>query len=469
MTFYTYFAPERPELPQPCRVYVNLDSTEPDSIFDTSNFTAYFEAVDADAFDTTRIDQHSISFNILDKAVSVVEVELTHCTKVLFEQLFPKSRPSSEFIEDSNGDNNANGDQNDEGNDDEPNYVWYELVFEDSGQIQVKHYLNLFFGEPIWRTATIAPVSAVKSRQLESAFSIDNLPDATSSQIETALSIRGDDGSVVYDVGQGNCNAIVNAMAQPLVYYDFGGGVLSHTKTYPTGLSKFCFTKCPSIVLSHWDWDHWSSAKRTQRASSDPIAIAAKWIVPRQKLGPVHRGFAAQLNNLLIWPRSLPQVSTPNVAVQSCLGPKGTRNHSGLSMVFKPSWARGNGVLFTGDCDYRYISAATSHGGGFDCVVIPHHGAKLSKKTTIPPPQVSSSYLRLCVSCGKSNDYGHPDGITITDHVSSGWTRGNHLFTYDRQPTKLGHAGHIWLSRRVQGSVTPACRFRLCDTELVQN
>lgn len=59
----------------------------------------------------------------------------------------------------------------------------------------------------------------------------------------------------VYNVGQGNCNAITNYRCIPCIFYDFGGGAYRNARTYPNNL-EFDFSEEPLVILSHWDWDH---------------------------------------------------------------------------------------------------------------------------------------------------------------------------------------------------------------------
>jgi hypothetical protein len=57
------------------------------------------------------------------------------------------------------------------------------------------------------------------------------------------------------------------------MYADLGGGVIGHATSFPADFKRLCLTRSPTIVLSHWDWDHWSSAGRF------PAAQTMTWIV----------------------------------------------------------------------------------------------------------------------------------------------------------------------------------------------
>ena len=442
MTFYTYFGEDVPESEPPKRVYASLDSTEPDLFRGADKFIAFFEAIDADSFDHGEIEPHPILAGQLDRSVSILKVHIDQENISLFGDMFERDPE-----------------------DDAPN--WVQLVFDPEGPLQVEQYLNLF-GNAIPRSTNVVFVPPNDALMLSAFFGIDDIEDSSEDEILSAIGVPDRDAAVVYDVGQGNCNAVVGSDQAPQVYFDFGGGVIGHSNTYPSGLTDFCFAKNPSIVLSHWDWDHWSSAQRTKSAAGNANAIAAPWIVPRQRLGPVHRGFFAKLGTVKIWPNTLAQVHVGGVTIQKCTGPRSNRNHSGLAMVFEPSWAQASGVLFTGDCDYRFIPATLGNQSTFDALVVPHHGGRHLPNTHIPQPALGAQYLRLCISCGRPNQYGHPDAGTINQHVASGWATTSHLHTSTRTQTPPGPAGHIWLDPQAQVISQPPCQYQNCQTALVQ-
>src|SRR5262249_38991336 len=147
-------------------------------------------------------------------------------------------------------------------------------------------YLSLF-DEPRAVQAQIELVSGDFGRVLASAFSLDHVKDANPAEIWNLLSTAVH-AIVALDVGQGNATALSGDVGDIALYFDFGGGVISNTKTFPKNHAHFCLRPAMPIVLSHWDWDHWSSAERAGSSSYD-----CKWIVPRQPLGANHRKHAA--------------------------------------------------------------------------------------------------------------------------------------------------------------------------------
>ena len=97
---------------------------------------------------------------------------------------------------------------------------------------------------------------------------------------------------LVYNVGQGNCNAITNYRCKPHIFFDFGGGAYQNTRTYPNNL-EFDFSEEPLVILSHWDWDHMASILKSEHADIKKSI----WIVPKQQIGITHLKVAVELYN----------------------------------------------------------------------------------------------------------------------------------------------------------------------------
>jgi hypothetical protein len=87
----------------------------------------------------------------------------------------------------------------------------------------------------------------------------------------------------VFDVGQGNCNAIIDADGRIQAYYDFGYS--TEGDKFPTPPLLPCFCDRPLIILSHWDQDHINLSKHV------PECLTSEWLVPQQ----VHSDFATKL------------------------------------------------------------------------------------------------------------------------------------------------------------------------------
>jgi hypothetical protein len=221
--------------------------------------------------------------------------------------------------------------------------------------------------------------------------------------------------AVVYDIGQGNAIGLCNEKGSVEAYSDLGGGVLGHAGTFPTALKNFCFTKTPPIILSHWDFDHWSSANR------DPQSLQLTWIAPRQSVGPTHVALMTSIisagGRLLLVPNTLPAKWRGQLYLELCAG-KG-RNHSGIALTLSQK-AKGEGalMLFPGDARYPALPSFTAT-NDYLCVVAPHHGGDMRNRNV--PYCANQPVSRLAYSYGQPNTYGHPAKVTRTDHDQAGW------------------------------------------------
>lgn len=271
----------------------------------------------------------------------------------------------------------------------------------------------------------------------------------------------------VYDVGQGSAAALCDVDGVPMVYVDLGGGVMRNTGTFPQSLHDFCFTQSPPVILSHWDWDHWSSGTRFQQAAN------MKWIVPNQKLGAVHATFAATLatnSNLLVWPAKLSSVQSGQTEIIKCTG--SGRNHSGLAVsVGGPQGD--DPILLPGDARYAVIGSATS--GKYTSVVVPHHGADMRNRAV--PAGLGYQMSRAVYSCGISNTFCHPWPVTERDHDKHGWPHAAAGATnpVDRRTTRrgsngLGHIGLTWKPAPLPtGHCKSLCGLNSCSLQLTQS
>ena len=220
-------------------------------------------------------------------------------------------------------------------------------------------------------------------------------------------------GVAVYDVGQGNCQALLDEHLHiPLLYVDFGGGVLFNSNTFPKSLRGFCFTERPPIVLSHWDWDHWSSAYRY------PIALSQEWIAPPVPETPIQQAFAADLyakGHLSIWDNGWPsELRAGGVRIERCTGR--TSNDSGLAVTFNSGAIGRRSCLLPGDAAYRFVPSVAA-AERFNALCMSHHGGRLHSKH-YPLPKRNAVAVN---SAGPRNSYKHPMLATLASHFEAGW------------------------------------------------
>jgi beta-lactamase superfamily II metal-dependent hydrolase len=309
---------------------------------------------------------------------------------------------------------------------------------------QARLYANLFSdGISVHVDEPIKIPSITLQNLLGTVFSLDCIPDATSLSIEQAISSHAPVGVVVHDVGQGNSNAIVDAKGRPLTYFDFGAAVYANRKTRPNCLTQFCFCAEPSIILSHWDSDHWAAG------NIDKASLTQTWIVPRQKLGATHRTFAQQIianGKLLIWPPTLQSIVSPYALVEKCTG--NGRNNSGLAVIARASQQdiHAPHCLLPGDASYGVIPSHSSF--KFTFVVSPHHGG--DTRDSWAPACPSCANARLVHSFGTNNTYGHPSPTTRASHHAVGWIDSAVISTASAElvretKKRKNGVGHIFL------------------------
>lgn len=252
----------------------------------------------------------------------------------------------------------------------------------------------------------------------------------------------------VYDVGQGNCNAIVDCHEHPRIYFDLGWSPNFHAKSRPHQQPDFFACEehaTPPVVLSHWDMDHWCHA--IANSSYNPGSLTTKhewkkealqrfWIArapqtDEQKLGPLTQSFYGALKRtkllpglsaVLLWPDATKRIHFSAGWLEACSPPSGIpndRNNSGIAMFVQPD-PKGPAILLTGDADFPCIpSVAGQKKVPLAGLVAPHHGAKITLGA-IPRPK-NGSPARLVMSVGAGNSYGHPKQDAINEYQKKGW------------------------------------------------
>jgi hypothetical protein len=331
--------------------------------------------------------------------------------------------------------------------------TWLELELEESGPWPlVLLYVNLYAAPLERRLRAATRVLPDTELELVEKTRLDDVADASEDALEAALGRSNQpEAAAVYDVGQGNCTAVIEN-GFPVLYVDLGGGVKGNRNTFPSALTAFCFTEKPTIVLSHWDSDHWSSANR------DPRAYRRTWIVPRQapSLGPIHKTFLGRIlqhgGTVLVWPRhGLASVRAGPCELLKCTGAPSSRNDSGLALVLERAVDGMSGrMLFPGDASYDRIPIS----GDFTHVVVPHHGAK-THAASAPGPD-GLPFGRLVYSFGAGNSYEHPVAATRQLHKAWPEVRATAL----RHPSGLGHVHVYWDSSAP--AAHPPCGGKHC-------
>ncbi|SMF46016.1 hypothetical protein SAMN06265365_11576 [Tistlia consotensis] len=362
--------------------------------------------------------------------------------------------------------------------------TWYEVTLanEPPGTPVTQYQdINDASGVPRYITG-FAPVGGQLQAFLSQFISLAGAKSISDEDLKALLDAWTPNPGVVvgvYDVGQGNANAVCDGTGRPRYYYDLGGGCLANTGTYPfTPLANpnpFCRFFTQPVVLSHWDWDHWASAHRNRYAQYQQH----HWIVPNQNLGAVHLQFAQDVQNngtLTVWnPAGGTTVVTNVGTIQRCTG--AGRNQSGIAWLADDTANPGPGpTLLPGDARYNFIPA--NGGGALAAMVCTHHGGWLPTNQAIPAPMGAGpawANTRIAYSYGAGNTFGHPRNPTVTRHQNFGWINANRVDTAARGGVARGHinlrtpvgGGGIGVIAHAQ--IPNLCNPQTCDCQAAKS
>lgn len=406
-----FFAPPGDgEEPKKGRVYAAIEVPEPENDFtgnrDQKQEPITLECVDTSWFHLMQSDRNQLLWTEIYQGAPLSVLELT-------------KYPLPPFPE-----NSQPGD-----------IAWYEFGYELSSDSEsdARIYTSLYSGGAAAKISFHEPRPVGwqgkgpmgSAGWLSQAMTTQQMPD-----VEAPLWLRDklaqvdcSGGVAIYDVGQGSCQAALDhKLHLPQLYVDFGGGVLANRKTFPDELKGFCFSGAPMILLSHWDWDHWSSAYRQESSLEVP------WLTPPVPMKPIQQAFAADLyirGSLHIWNDNWPSkmVHGP-IHIERCTGR--TANDSGLAVTLHRSTGGRPNFLLPGDAAYSYIPSVVD-GTAFNSLCMTHHGGRLHSSVYPKPKRGGASVL----SAGPRNSYKHPLFQTVATHLEKGW----------RIPTPTGLSG----------------------------
>ncbi|MBS1994775.1 MAG: hypothetical protein JSS86_00635 [Cyanobacteria bacterium SZAS LIN-2] len=222
-------------------------------------------------------------------------------------------------------------------------------------------------------------------------------------------------GIRVFDVGQGDCFGLLDQQSRVFCYVDYGG-LANHPEDGSPGwsaqnLAVSYASGFASIILTHWDKDHYYSAVR-----KNPQADQCTWLVPRQWISPQALLFAGRLNRARCWPESLGKSSAKfpvgaqhEIEIRKCqpFDPKALkedRNGSGLVVTLN----RKSGsvvleyMLLPGDCHFDGIPPLPA--GTIRALIAYHHGSQTHwKAKTGPVVANASANHTLVYSYGQRN------------------------------------------------------------------
>ncbi len=244
-------------------------------------------------------------------------------------------------------------------------------------------------------------------------------------------------GVVVHDVGQGDAISIVDAFDRPVLRIDYGGQQSSPFKTGSRAAQVRAVDAAlpvaadDPIMLTHWDEDHWCSARIGTQALSQ-----GRWLAPRQWTSPraVKRSgqmqviacvpenlvgtvvkFEARNGDAVWWEKLKP--FDPSVPAEDC-------NHTGVA--FSVTVERHNRVIFLpGDAPFHRIGHYGLHRQDerrMRGLVAFHHGSGAhwtARTTAFLDDWVDTAIEQTVVfSCGAPNSHDHPDAAKYMEHFA---------------------------------------------------
>lgn len=240
--------------------------------------------------------------------------------------------------------------------------------------------------------------------------------------IECALPSSVIEQVFVLDVGQGAANALVNPAGNVVAYVDVGAGILKNSNTWPTSLMEFCFAYKPTIILTHWHYDHFKAAN-INPSNKTPWAREMTWIAPYQVLGAgPQSAMATAIKNagiLRIWNAAAgTTLRNGAIEIERCSG-TGSQNRDGIAVWVHGPDESDDPILLPGDAGYADIGSLS--GRSVHVFAVAHHGGTAAGKA----PAGAGAGGRIALSYGMGNTHNHPLPNSITHLKGQGWSIGS--------------------------------------------
>lgn len=238
------------------------------------------------------------------------------------------------------------------------------------------------------------------------------------------ISLQGSSFKVkILDVGQASCSAIYDSKDRLVGYFDVGAPLGFHKKTFPASFHTGMSSDTDFVVLSHWDYDHYSLALSHMRG-----LLSKKWFAPLQDVGPGAKHLQKLLGGNLVYLRGREYTFSGSIKIHG-LGSRKNRNQGGYVMRVP---VEGGAVLLPGDADYCLMASCMTSGLVGLCVT--HHGGEGAGK----PPKAVGSHAKAVISSGMGNRYKHPSQQVIDSLREEGWD-------VRRTDGDGGKRGDVWL------------------------
>lgn len=234
----------------------------------------------------------------------------------------------------------------------------------------------------------------------------------------------------VLDVGQAQCVALHRSRdpSSPVVaFVDVGAPVFFHEHTYPS-FSPFAGIHLDPdaiVLLSHWDWDHWSAARYRF-----PKIQSLSWYAPFQERGGITKSFRDGLGSRLKYIDG--DIRTRAIDLVRGTGNTNDCNESGYVMRLNCPYGV---ALLTADVSYGNIPLRVRTGA--DGMTACHHMGQGSDD-----PPMANEGARVVASFGDGNKYGHAFQSSVDTHRTRDWT---YVSTAGHFDDRRDRRGSQWL------------------------
>lgn len=252
-------------------------------------------------------------------------------------------------------------------------------------------------------TIAEAPTASIRARLTAACKSKETPRLNLEGQDDLLSPLRGLKEIVAVDVGQAACISF-HENFRCVGYFDVGAPLFSNKHSCPNHINHQFATE-GFVILSHWDFDHFSLAYK------HPLLKSLDWLAPEQRVGPNTAKFQKSLGTRLRFMSG--KLETPYLMLAPCLGADPLdRNSTGYALRVKIGE---QAVLLTGDADYQWIDQTLK--SNLTGLVIPHHGAAGAN----PPRPALLKRAVAVASYGNPNCYRHPNETFLADHKKIGW------------------------------------------------
>ncbi len=281
----------------------------------------------------------------------------------------------------------------------------------------------------------------------------NNSYEILSGEAKRALSRGSVDGVTAIDLGQGDCNALTTVWGHTVLYFDFGGGCHAGAHTHPTHetwgprklspqqlAEKFDFSCKPTVIVSHWDHDHWYTSELVEDVRK------LQWLGPRQPVAKNNLEAITKLDNLRCWPATLGEYeldlgSGRRLRIEKCKKPnsinqkKYDRNLDGLALFLKKmGWTKPTeSIVMPGDAPWQCIPSLLANEGKIPGGAVGlfgyHHGSIThwtDETTKSMPKPAEKRTVKLLLTYGltpaQKNSYNLAHPAAKARYHEAGWS-----------------------------------------------